>query len=354
MISKNTDESIQFHIHPDIIDGIVNKNLVLFIGAGVSKMCGLPLWGDFANSVLNKCYKKGYINSQSLEGIKAGTSDPKKILSIARSIFVGNDDYKGFSDAFNESFKGDHIFDNLTENAKAIISFIIKTDATVVTTNADKILDCFFNDECIYYKKDDYSNWPKSGKNLLKIHGSIDDADSLVFTTDQYLDRYTDPNFTMFLTELFESKTIVFIGYGLNEFELLEYLRIKTGSGNRKKKMFVVDGYYSYQDVFKKEMEKYYSSMSITQIDYNKDQRGFDELAIFLNSWEKEIEHETNAKSLLLARIDEAINDKDMGQLMILSYGSDTLTKYALKKIIDEPNSIQNLEELIDKGYFKM
>src|SRR5207344_1961127 len=47
---------------PSILDAADGGSLVLFVGAGVSRLAGSPGWDGFSNSVLNWLVAKGSIN----------------------------------------------------------------------------------------------------------------------------------------------------------------------------------------------------------------------------------------------------------------------------------------------------
>src|SRR5437762_1863120 len=59
--------------------------LVLFIGAGVSRLCGSPSWDQFADSIFAQLSKSGAVSFAELEQLKT-IRDPRKKLSIAADI----------------------------------------------------------------------------------------------------------------------------------------------------------------------------------------------------------------------------------------------------------------------------
>ena len=70
---------------PDLPDELyqagLNGELILFIGAGVSRLVNLPSWGGLALKVLSKLREEGAINYSELEQLSK--LDPKRQLSIA-------------------------------------------------------------------------------------------------------------------------------------------------------------------------------------------------------------------------------------------------------------------------------
>ena len=62
-----------------------DENLVLFVGAGISKLVDIPLWREFAEKVLEDLRQEGCIDYSDIEQLTESLN-PKQILSIALSI----------------------------------------------------------------------------------------------------------------------------------------------------------------------------------------------------------------------------------------------------------------------------
>ena len=71
-----------------IMNAINSNSLILFAGAGVSKLCDLPLWGELADKLLRKCAsdEKCNFNFCDYEKIKKRINDPRELVSIAYHI----------------------------------------------------------------------------------------------------------------------------------------------------------------------------------------------------------------------------------------------------------------------------
>ena len=105
-----------------------------------------------------------------------------------------------------------------------------------------------------------------------------------------------------FLTRLFNEYTVIFIGYGLEEFQILEHIISK-----KSKPHYAVIGNY-FTDVNLLEVKrKYYSSLNIDIFAYYLDFSGHQRLVEVLKSWLTEINMEVNKISYDLQReIEEA------------------------------------------------
>ncbi len=71
-------------INQEIVDAAKSGMLVMFIGAGISRLAGCPSWNGFASQVLNQLTPQ-HINFHD-ESLLSAIRDPRKRLSIANII----------------------------------------------------------------------------------------------------------------------------------------------------------------------------------------------------------------------------------------------------------------------------
>src|SRR5262249_47279095 len=99
---------------------------------------------------------------------------------------------------------------------------------TIITTNWDD----FFEVECNavpFVTDKDFVFWKTAGRKVFKIHGSINNVGSIVATTDDYERCYTDLKAGVLgssLQMLLATKTVVFIGYSLNDAEFVQLFEL--------------------------------------------------------------------------------------------------------------------------------
>jgi len=256
----------------EIIDGLRGDKLVFFIGAGVSRIIGCKGWKELAANLLNECMIRKYITHLEYEGLKQ-QNDSKKIITIVHSIFCEHDETLEFIRLLKGSFE----CDEKLKKEFDMYSLLNKFEALYVTTNADRNFDNYFapNNLIHTFPKDTNIN---KGK-LYHIHGMEEHQDTLVFTVDQYLDRYNSEDFISFLNNLFEKYTVVFIGYGLDEYEVLDHL-FKSARNKTKEdiKHFFIKAYYSHEKYLLRADQQYFNRMGVYVIGYRKDENGFAEL----------------------------------------------------------------------------
>jgi len=80
-------------------DAATNGTLIFFIGAGVSRLAGLPGWYQWAQNILEQIREKGLISYAEIEQLKM--LDPRKQLSIAKIVAGRNSEKLDFISSVN-------------------------------------------------------------------------------------------------------------------------------------------------------------------------------------------------------------------------------------------------------------
>lgn len=353
---KNDSIPLIPDIPEEIIQAIETGSLVLFVGAGVSSIAGLPQWSTLANELLKSCCQNGYISAEELDLLFLKLKDSKEKISIASEIFEQNNARKKFYSIFYDALTAKK--EPIDENAKKIFNFCKKCNALVLTTNADLLLDKYYEPDLIYNKVDN-EVFEKYKAALVKIHGSINEEDTLVFTTIQYLKRYSDDVFKDFLKTAFSTnRTVLFIGYGLSEFELLEYTIGTSTNNSNHSDLFVLNPYYSYEEKVKEYKDLYYESMNIKQIAYCKDEKSYDQLADVLEAWLNRIEIETSLNEIRLLQIESLLLrgdvEKECQNLLQLVSESKNAENYLFSRLRQIGNAVDWLGSIIDSYLFSV
>ena len=243
--------------------------LVVFIGAGCSCLLGYPNWKEYSNEVLTQIL--GEKTSCKLQEF-----DARVKLSIASEMESNNKkaiDYKKILAANNDA--------ETNIKRKRLNNALLKLTNHFVTTNYDRELDMMISKSParreILYDITPYDTQKYTAKIILSpseclfssigykggvvfhIHGSVEKPETMVQTLKDYISLYhvrqaeecdSDSNgITYFLEQLFHSHfTVLFLGYGLNEMEILEYILSKSTAvknNSETQKLFILKGFYT-------------------------------------------------------------------------------------------------------------
>jgi hypothetical protein len=79
------------------------------------------------------------------------------------------------------------------------------------------------------------------------------------------------------------------LGYGLEEFEILDFLVKKIGEEKVEQKHWILLPYYSGEEYLKTYDEEYFGSLGISVIGFRKDYHGYRQLYKVIKKWKNEI-----------------------------------------------------------------
>jgi hypothetical protein len=101
--------------------------------------------------------------------------------------------------------------------------------AAILTTNYDTLIEDAFSPARPKYTQldsNELTSWPaQEWPAVFKIHGDIDRAASIVLTADSYRSlKFARDVYRQFLTHIFTTKTVLFVGFSLSDPDLLLFL----------------------------------------------------------------------------------------------------------------------------------
>jgi hypothetical protein len=311
-------------IPPELNRSIINNEKVgVFVGAGISRLIGFPSWEELGDKAIEYLYRNNRINYFEYQRIQRDVVDPKQKMSIFHAVLPKN------SESSKHFYK--EIFSKPNTKKNNPYVNLAKIDWIKITSNIDNefvnALDKYLTHPVIdirdSMRKEDKveerkrargitSNFNVSdvpAESIFQIHGCIDELETSILTTDDYLKAYyeDDKGIKKFLEMLFEEYVIVFIGYGLSEFSILEHI-IKRKK--LQKHYALVGTYLNEMNVFGL-MKKYFESIGVLPIPFYLDSIGYDRLITVLDSWFRQIEKGKEEKDRLyldkIKEIDEVI-----------------------------------------------
>lgn len=271
-----------------------SEDLIVFVGAGVSRLAGGPSWEEFSKKYLRHLYLNKAINYSTHEYLYK--VETRKLISICNGIEKSKPKIPKFNIG--------KLFNNPQEDEELgfcsdIYTQLYKLSSIFVTTNYDGYIDREVlsrlnlqkaqekvpnstSGPIIYHYQDINSTSVLQNGNVIHIHGSVNDPQKrhLVLTTIDYFEAYNNKDKSLlpdFLDAIFNEKTVLFVGYGLEEYEVLEYML------KRKGKITDIRHYMLYP-MLKEEreffhlQESYYAELGIKLIKYDISELGYRQL----------------------------------------------------------------------------
>jgi hypothetical protein len=339
---------------PQIVDAVNSGTLAVFIGAGVSRIIGCDDWKTLANNLIESCFSNSCINFKEKETLS--TYDPKKSITICKHILAKKGLEEDFIQIIKDSLKSKKCLTDL----RNIYHELYRLRGLFITTNVD---DCFydkFERLNIAYKEEDFklslnNNYIDNSK-LYQIHGSLLSPETLVFTVSDYLQKYNkSPNFQNFMIELFSKYTILFVGYGLEEFEVLDYLITKFDHSEIEIKHFILLPYYRNENRIVEFDRLYYRDLGITVLPYEKDERGYNQLYEVIKHWNSEINQISTYLSESFREIDEAVasfDDTSTERIFQIILNDEPQRNHFFETLASCDNPFPWLKLLREKEYF--
>lgn len=292
-------------IPKEILDASSRGKLIIFVGAGVSRIIGCPSWREFAEKYLKDLLEKKIINYYEFSHLQ--NEEPRKLLSICLKIYK---EYNLIPPKTGDILKADEI---------KLIKYPIYDDlysfnAIYLTTNYDEYLDKTANkayrdfisrqessneardpidskrDYRIVSAKDDLLVSELKNRTIIHFHGSAENESDLVVTIVDYMNHYVkDSKPAVLLEEVFKSYTVLFVGYGLEEYEILEFMINKASVVPEVIQHYMLYPVFKTESQLLKFQETYYADLGIKLIPYPKDEHGYEQLSTVINEWAKQI-----------------------------------------------------------------
>lgn len=181
-------------------EAMLNKKLVVFVGAGTSLGAGMPSWSGAVKNIANKLgISEDEIDNLKIPQFYYNSRGKKEYVELMRKIFRFNDDL------------------DVQEIHRNIIKMNVKT---IITTNYDCLLEkaAAENSEFIQVISQDRDlPYKTAGKELIKMHGDFE-HENFVLKEDDYL--YYTNNFKLieaYVKSLLATNVILFVGYSFND-----------------------------------------------------------------------------------------------------------------------------------------
>lgn len=281
--------------------------LVPFVGAGASRLAGCPDWGAFAEQALKQFLGKGGFSYSQYEQIRS--ISPKLKLSLAKSL-EGEHGSLDFAKILQPNGLKD-------KEGIRLYRALGQLSRVFVTTNFDEWLDTVIPPigpgSPLPGAADDGAPPPPSRRHVIHrpaeleldlltqedvvihLHGHLSSPSGLVMTVPDYLRHYandrsqdakSENRVLTFLDYLFRERTVLFVGYGLDELEILEYV-LQKGShpGLPEARHFVLQGFFSHEEQLHITLRRHFLTLGVEVIGFSRDQKDWFQLIDVLEAF---------------------------------------------------------------------
>lgn len=195
----------------DLKKSIQNKDIILFVGSGISASLGLPTWSQLINQIASELHYDANIFKQYGDSL---------ILAEYYCIKKGRiGELRMWMDQ-NWNISRDKI-----KNSK-IYEAIVKLDFPLIyTTNYDHCLETALDAWSKKYKVivdvDDFVNLEQNTTQIVKFHGDTISDESIVLTESSYFNRLSfESPLDIKLRSDMLGKSILFLGYSLSDINI--------------------------------------------------------------------------------------------------------------------------------------
>ncbi len=280
-----------------------NVELAVFVGAGVSRLLEIPLWAELAINVINYLKDNNHLNHAESRRLQGEKYTSKQIISIFHRIVKDKNEIKKFYEKYlvGKVNKNGNPYELLFELEEALAKPVFK-----ISTNIDLEWEKFLQGKVakqkqnqnpqgqtssapVCYERSQYENFKHDQEvvnNILyQIHGSMHNLDGAIITTSQYVNNYRDEKgLKGFLEKVFKECIVLFIGSGIQEFEILEHCLKQSPFEH-----FALVGAQVGEENLFRVKKAYFSEIHIKTLPYYLDFQGHDRLLFVLRSWIDEI-----------------------------------------------------------------
>ena len=214
-------ELLDYESNRDTLNEIksVKLSIVPFVGAGVSQGCGLFSWKGLLAEIARK-----YMSEMEIDTFKKGNP-----ITFADEIALRTNNSDMISREIRENIRKKEV--KLTTVPRILLQ---EFSPLVITTNYDKVLEQASTHSkrgkitsllpCLQGQMNDAVQLNEY--KLLKIHGSIEETSSIVFSSKQYQVAYSESGIVYkYLSAIYKGKRVLFVGCSLTEDLTVDLLR---------------------------------------------------------------------------------------------------------------------------------
>jgi hypothetical protein len=289
--------------------------LAFFVGNGISRLYGVPSWDELTSKMLNALADHGIIDHNKVALLSRYSL--KTRVSIADHYFKN-------SGIASKGVTYSNMLQAELDNKVTAYASLAKCGVKFITTNYDNLLyqslEGQSKSEIVQDFKIETNNQQESAKNIdnktpsnvvhffgdpdqfdrtkllqnkviFHLHGSINDEKTIVSSTTDYLRLYATESVRSFLNWFFDNNVVVFLGYSLEELELLDLILRSGGQGSsgKPRSLYLLLPLLSHEAEILEQLQIYYMQLGITILPFSRDKKDYGSYADLLERWSGEL-----------------------------------------------------------------
>ena len=215
----------------ELVEAAAAGECVLYAGSGLSAQAGLPLWPALLREMTEWSERRGIIDARFAQALRAAL-DEGEMESVGESLMhrLG-----GEREALLEFLRGRLSQVSALSQAHRVLQNV--PFAAVLTTNFDDMLEWTFEEAqpAVFTPQQAEPLLASIASRrffILKLYGALAQPESVILSATQYQEAVASNRlFSSFMETVFFSRTILFVGCGLEGIE--DYLKGISFSGTR-------------------------------------------------------------------------------------------------------------------------
>ncbi|MBL7130691.1 MAG: SIR2 family protein [Candidatus Omnitrophica bacterium] len=266
------------------------EKIAVIVGAGISRFLDAPLWGELATMAIKYLHEKSLLTFAEAEKIILENISPKQKMSIFHERLSKNAALGFYERVFAKTKGKRNPYDDLV--MLDIPKFTLNIDHHFWDALERKYLkDDQKGSKPIHAFIDFKEDTPIVNNCIYQIHGSYKNlARYSIITMRDYLDYYfSATGLRGFLKRVFSEYSFIFLGCGMEEFEILQEL-VKSG----KQHHVLLGTYLSDTNLLRIRKNYFQKTLGMHACGYYLDFNGYDRLLSVIDSWVKKINFEIN------------------------------------------------------------
>jgi len=291
--------------------------LVVFVGAGVSANSGVPTWGK-----LIKALKDDLPDNFEAE---------KDDLKVAQ-IYKDSHGYKNYVEKVRDVLKDGRATYNPIHQAILELNPI-----HIITTNYDDLIEQAIQADCKQYEviaRDSDLPYYRYPNKLVKMHGDFKSGNIVLTEEDYYNYSSRFPLIRSFVTSLFTTNIVLFVGFSFNDLNLKVILN-------------------ELKNILDKDMQRVYLLSDLSSIDYSTynyyEQKGIAVVNIH-NADELILRYDIAVDEAAINKISTQKGQTLYKQLQLIRLIEEDHSTEVLKIISSRLKSIQTELTVLDEG----